>query len=161
MKKSAAAKKVVAALVVTTALVLPRMALAKTVTVSGQMGSWQGHSAYVAIYLTDAAGTYQSTLYVAGHNTRYYRELRTWYRGVAAAGQIDGVTGASVGSGRTFSVAVEIADALIDAGYEIHVDSASEHGAYYSAAIIVPLQQANSGQAFTGTGYVSSLTIQM
>ncbi len=154
-------KPLVAALAVTTALTVPRLAMAKSVTISGEMATWRGNAAYVAIYVTDAAGNYQSTLYVAGRNARYYRELRTWYRGVAAAGRLDGVTGASVGSGRTFSVSLDIADALIDAGYEIHVDSASEHGSYYSADIVIPLQQTNSGQAFSGAGYVSSLTVQM
>jgi len=154
-------KPLLAALAITTALTLPRVAMAKSVTISGEMATWRGHSAYIAIYVTDASGAYQTTLYVGGRHSRYYRELRTWYRGVAAAGQLDGVTGASVGSGRSFSVTLDIADALIDAGYEIHVDSASEHGSYYSAGIVIPLEQANSGQPFTGSGYVSSLTVQM
>ena len=36
------------------------------------------------------------------------------------------LSGASVGSGETLEVAVELEDALIDAGYEIRIDSAVE-----------------------------------
>lgn len=152
-------KKLLAALVVTTALLTPQLAFAKTVTISGQMANYQGRAAYFAIYVTDAAGVYQRTLYLAGTNARYYRELRTWARGVSSAGRLDGVTGASVGSGRTFSVTVDVADALIDAGYRIVVDSAVEHGQLFTANPTIPLVQASSGQTFTGTGYVGALTV--
>ena len=154
-------KKLLSALAVTTALLAPSLAMAKTVTISGQMASYQGHAAYFAIYITDAAGTYQRTLYVAGSNARYYRDLRTWARGVSTAGRLDSITGASVGSGRTFSVSVEIADALIDAGYQIRVDSAVEHGQFFSAAPTIPLATTSSGQTFTGNGYVGTLTVAM
>ncbi len=154
-------KKLLAALAVTTALLAPSVAMARTVTISGQMATYQGRAAYFAIYVTDAAGTLQSTLYVGGTNARYYRDLRTWARGVSALGRLDGITGASVGSGRSFSVSVEIADALIDAGYQIRVDSAVEHGQVFAATPTVPLAQTSSGQTFTGTGYVSALTVAM
>lgn len=154
-------KKILAALSVTTALLAPHIALARPVTLTGQMASWSGNEAYVAIYVTDTAGAYQTTLYVGGSKSRYYRDLRTWYRGVSEAGRLDGLTGASVGSGRSFSVTVEVADALIDAGYEIRVDSAVEHGQRYAATPAVPLAETSVGQTFTGSGYVAALTVTM
>ena len=154
-------KKLLAALVVTTALIAPQVAMARAVTISGQMATYRGPEAYFAIYVTDAAGTYQRTLYVAGTKTRYYRDLRTWARGVASVGRIDGITGASVGSGRTFSVSVEIADALVDAGYQIRIDSAVEHAQVFAADPTIPLARSSSGQTFAGSGYVAALTVDM
>ncbi len=153
--------KLLAALAVTTALFAPSLAMAKTVNISGQMANYQGQAAYLAIYVTDAAGTFQRTLYVGGTNARYYRDMRAWARGVATVGRLDGITGASVGSGRSFSVSVEIADALIDAGYQIRVDSAVENGQVFAATPTIPLAQSSSGQAFTGSGYVAALTVAM
>ena len=40
--------------------------------------------------------------------------------------EVDGITGASVGSGRTLEVSMDLADALFDAGYTLHVDAAAE-----------------------------------
>ena len=40
--------------------------------------------------------------------------------------QIDGITGASVGEGRSLKMTVDLADALIDAGYKLNVDAAAE-----------------------------------
>ncbi len=47
-------KKLLAALAVTTALLAPSVAMARTVTISGQMATYQGRAAYFAIYVTDA-----------------------------------------------------------------------------------------------------------
>ena len=73
--------------------------------------------------LTDANGAYQKTLWVAGKKAKYYKHLPGWARGGGtAAGQYDGVTGASVGSGETLTVSTDLADNLIDAGYQIRID---------------------------------------
>ena len=100
-------------------LALPALALApdaqaRPVTLTAQLRSYGGNGAYVAIYLTDAQGKFHSTLRVAGSKAKYYPHLRDWARGHAGeTARIDGVTGASVGSGQTLKVTVEIADALI------------------------------------------------
>ena len=52
-----------------------------------------------------------------------------------------------------------IADALIDAGYEVHVDSAVENGGEYSSDAVAPLTTAASGTPVDGVGYVSKLTV--
>lgn len=154
-------KKLIAALAVTTAILTPQLAIARTVTIDGTMASWRGNRAYFAIYVTDAAGAYRTTLYVAGSKSRYFRDMRSWYREVSNAGGIDGITGASVGSDGSFSIDVELADALIDAGYEVRVDSVVEHGNLYTATPTVPLSQDSSGQSFTGSGYIASLRVTM
>lgn len=148
-------------------LALPALALApraeaRTVALTTQMRPYGGNEAYLAIYLTDAQGRYHSTLRVAGAKTKYHRHLRDWARGRAAdTARIDGITGASVGSGQTLRASVEIADALIDAGYQIRIDSAVEDGRENPAEIIVPLTAAASGKPVAGRGYVAAFRFDM
>ncbi|MDR2880974.1 MAG: DUF2271 domain-containing protein, partial [Azoarcus sp.] len=120
-------KTATTAAVCLTLAMLATPALARPVTITTKMKPYGGDGAYLALYLTDAQGAYQGTLWVAGRKTKYWSHLSSWYRatGGAPAG-IDAITGASVGSGRTLTVTVELADALIDTGYQIRVDSAVE-----------------------------------
>lgn len=152
-------KKLTAILLLATAFSVPGLAYAKDATLAIQMSNYQGPPAYLAVYLTKPDGTYDSTLWVAGGHTKYYRHLRGWIRGVSANDRLDGITGASVGSGRTMQVGITIADALIDAGYTIHVDSAVEEGAENRDDVVIPLEQASSGKVVSGSGYVAALSV--
>ncbi|WP_417309672.1 DUF2271 domain-containing protein [Devosia sp.] len=148
------------ALLLGTALLAPSAAIAKDISVDVQMVRYSGNPAYLAVYVTNPDGSYNSTLWVSGTRTRYLRDLRQWAKGAAAAGvSLDGITGASVGGGQVLTVNTSIADSLIDAGYEVHVDSAVEHGGSYSSDAVVPLTSAENGQPVDGTGYVSHMTV--
>lgn len=148
-------------------LVLPALALApnaeaRPVTLTAQLRPYGGNGAYIAIYLTDAQGKFHSTLRVAGSKTKYYPHLRDWARGHAGeTARIDGVTGASVGSGQTLKVTVEIADALIDAGYQVRIDTAVEDGRDNPAEVVVPLTGAAAGRPVSGKGYVAAFRFDM
>ena len=144
------------------AIALPGLAQARPITLTTQLKNYGGNGAYLAIYVTDAAGQYKKTLWVAGRKTKYYRNLRDWARGSGMRpSEFDGVSGASVGSGRALKVTVDLADALIDAGYEIRVDSAVEDGRDNPADVRTPLTKAGAGKPSAGHGYVQSLTYQM
>lgn len=154
-------KKLAAILMLATALVAPAAAQAASVNISAQMTRYSGPEAYLAVYLTNLDGSYNSTLWVAGHKTRYYGSLRGWARAAAqdATLSLDGITGASAGSGSTMNISVNIADALIDAGYTIHVDSAVEHGGEYSDDAVIALT--SNAASVTGSGYIWSLSVSM
>jgi Predicted periplasmic protein (DUF2271) len=112
--------------------------------------------------LTDAQGKFHSTLRVSGRKVKYHSHLRDWSRGNASERRnIDGITGASVGSGQSLKVSVDVADALIDAGYQIRIDSSVENGRDYPADVVVPLTSANAGKPTSGKGYVQSFTFDM
>lgn len=144
------------------ALALPGVVHARPVVLTTQLQNYGGNGAYLAIYLTDAAGKYKKTLWVAGKKTKYYKHLSAWARGSGLnAQEFDGVSGASVGSGKALKVTVELADALINAGYEIRVDSAVEDGRDYPAEVRIPLTSAGAAKPAGGRGYVKSLTYQM
>lgn len=74
-------KKVLFSLGLVSALVLPALAQATPVTLTTQLKNYGGDGAYLAIYLTDAQGAYQKTLWVSGKKSKYYKNLRDWARG--------------------------------------------------------------------------------
>lgn len=153
--------KFTTALLLGTALVAPSAAFAKDITVDVKMARFGGYPAYAAVYITNPDGSYNSTLWVAGSKQRYLGALRQWAKGVSVAGvTLDGISGASVGGGKTLTVTSSIADSMIDAGYEVHVDTAVEEGGQYSSDAAAPLTTAAMGQPVDGTGYVGTLTVK-
>jgi hypothetical protein len=134
-------KKLAAMLMLATALATPGIALARDVTIDTTMVRYSGHAAYLAVYLTDPLGAYHSTLWVSGHKTKYYGTLRGWVQGVSRVGSVnlDGITGASVGGGETLTVHADLADTLIDAGYQVHIDTAVEDGGEFTDDAVVDL----------------------
>ncbi len=102
------------------------------------------------------------TLHVAGGKAKYYKHLADWSRlSGSDAKRLDGVTGASVGSGRTLKVTADLADALIDAGYEIRIDAAVEDMRDSPAEVRVPLSAASAGKPQAGKQYIQSATLQL
>jgi len=144
------------------ALALPALAHSRQVTLTAQLKNYGGDGAYLAAYLTDAKGAYVRTLWVAGGKAKYHKHLSDWSRLSAGdAKRLDGVSGASVGAGRALKVRAELADALIDAGYEIRIDAAAEDMRDSPSEIRVPLSAANAGKPQAGKQYIQSLTFQL
>lgn len=153
-------KTLASALAATTALVMPGLAEARQVTFETQLKAYGGAGAYVALYVTDAAGKYVGTLWMAGGSAKYYRHLSDWQRlSGGGAAEIDGITGASIGSGKTLRISLDLADAMIDAGYVVHVDTAVEDGRDNPSEIVAPLAADAAGKAVAGKGYVKSFKI--
>lgn len=155
-------KKIVASLCLAGAVALPGLACARPVVLTTQLQAYGGNGAYLALYLTDASGKYKKTLWVAGKKAKYYKHLRDWARGSGLdRTEFDGVSGASVGSGRSLKVTVELADALIDAGYEIRVDSSVEDQRDNPSDARLPLTTKGAGKPVAGRGYVKSLAYEL
>lgn len=147
-------------LAATAAFAVPTMAAAKQVTFETTLKSTGGNPAYAVLWVTDAAGAYKGTLWMAGDRVKYWRHLSDWHRATGGrAKDVDGITGASIGSGKTLKITVDIADALIDAGYVVHVDTAVEDGREYPSDVVAPLSAAQSGKPVAGKGYVKTLKV--
>jgi hypothetical protein len=141
---------------------LPILAHSRPVTLTAQLKNYGGDGAYLAAYLTDAKGAYVRTLWVAGGKAKYHKHLSDWSRLSSGDTQrLAGVTGASVGAGRALKVTADLADALIDAGYEIRIDAAAEDMRDSPSEIRVPLSAANAGKPLAGKQYIQSLTFQL
>ena len=157
--KPTSLSKLAVAMSLAGALVLPGLAQARTLTLNTQMQNYSGRDAYLAYYITDVNGQYHSTLWVAGKKAKYYKHLRDWAQGGGSKpAEFDGLTGASVGSGETLEVAVELEDALIDAGYEIRIDSAVEDKRDNRGEIKLPLTQQATTVNGGAQGYVDSFS---
>lgn len=150
-------KSLIAALAISTAMTVP--AFAKTVTMTTNMSQYGGRGAYIALYLTDAQGAFAGTVWMAGGKTRYYRHLTDWSR-LTGGGNIDvsAVTGPSVGSGQNATLSVDMADALFDAGYTLHMDAAAEEMRDSPNEIEVPLTTAGNGTTVLGKNYIADFT---
>ena len=113
-------KSLFAALAVTTALGFPAAAMAKPVTFTTTLKDYGGNGAYLALYVTDKNGAYAGSLWMAGGKSKYYKHLLNWARGSGGKrSEYDGMTGASVTSGASLTITVDIDDTLIDAGYRV------------------------------------------
>lgn len=152
-------KTLVSGLALTTALALPGLASARPVTLTTTLKNYGGDGAYLALYLTAPSGAHVRTLWVAGEKSKYHKHLTDWYRATGGSrAQIDGITGASVGEGRSLKVTVELADALFDAGYKLNVDAAAEDMRDSPRDVSVPLTKAGAGKPTAGRRYVAGFT---
>ena len=152
-------KSLIAALALSTALVIPGLALAHPVTLTANMADYGGRGAYLAIYVTDASGAYAGSLWMAGGKSKYYRHLIDWAQFTGGdPAQVDGITGASVGSGQKLELSMDLADALFDAGYTLHIDAAAEDMRESPNEIAVPLTTAGAGTPVSGRRYIADFT---
>ena len=82
---------------------LPAISQAREINLSTTLQEYRGNEAYLAIYVTDAQGAYQRTLWVAGKKAKYYRHLRDWAQGGGnRPAEFDGLTGETRADGSTF-----------------------------------------------------------
>ncbi len=152
-------------LALTTAIaasMLPALAAARPVTLTTTLKNYGGGGAYLVLYVTDAKGVYQGTLWMAGTHGKFYRYLKQWFRATRGnLAEVNGITGASVGSGRSFSIKLDLSDALFDAGYKLHIDAAAENFRESPSDVVVPLTKAGAGKPVRGRAFVKSFTYSM
>jgi hypothetical protein len=161
-RRSSPMKSLLATLALTTALTLPGLAMARPVTLTTILNNYGGDAAYLAFYVTDASGAYARSLWMAGGKSKYYKHLSDWHRATAGdMGQVNGITGASVGSGRTLEVTLDLADALFDAGYTLHIDAAVEDMRDSPNEVAVPLTTDGAGGTVNGRRYIADFTYDM
>ncbi|MGD9507814.1 MAG: DUF2271 domain-containing protein [Geminicoccaceae bacterium] len=152
-------KSLLAALALTTALTVPGYAMARPVTLTTTLNDYGGNGAYLALYVTDASGKYAGSLWMAGGKSKYYQHLADWYRATNGdTAQVNGITGASVGAGRALKITLDLADALFDAGYTLHIDAAVENMRDSPNEVAVPLTSTGADQPVKGRRYVASFT---
>lgn len=144
-------------LYVALAMLMSLSVQAKEITFTTQLNSYQGDGAYLAIYLTDTAGVYKRTLWIAGGKSKHYKHLSDWAKGSKMdRAEYDGLTGASINSGQTLVCVINVDDALLDSGYQLRVDTAVEDLSEHPADIITPFTTTSVGKVVKGTGYVHS-----
>ena len=82
-----------------------------------------------------------------------------WARGSGLrTSEYDGISGASVTSGKTLTVSLELADTYIDTGFQLRVDSSVEDMRDNRNDVVVPLTSEGAGKPVNGNGYVKTFT---
>jgi len=161
MKVTAPMKLALKAALVATALSLAVPVAARTMRIRVHLKRYSGRRAYLAVYITDRRGRYVTTAYAAGRHTRFFEHLRRWYSMVRRSHRgIDGSTGASVGSGRSFSTAFNIPSKMLNSGYKLKIESAVEGHWYYSRDVTIPLSSRYNGKYVRGHGYVKTAIVK-
>ncbi len=155
-------KSLLTVLALSTALTAPALAIAKPVTLITNMNQYGGDGAYLALYVTDAQGAYMGSLWMAGGKSKYYEHLSDWHRATAGnLAEINGITGASVGAGRQLKITLDLADAMFDAGYVLHIDASVEDMRDSPSEVTVPLTTTGAGQPVAGRRYIRDFTYDM
>lgn len=152
-------KKVFVVLGLALAVAFSATTSAREVTFTTQLSDYRGDGAYLAIYLTDSKGAYQGTVWIAGQDSDYYKHLRGWARGSRMdRAEYDGLTGASITSGRTLKMTLNLDDSLIDSGHQVRVDTSVEDMRDNRADVVTPLTTDGAGKTVSGRGYVKSFS---
>jgi hypothetical protein len=152
-------KNLAMTLCLVSAALLCTQASAREIVLTTEMQNYGGDGAYLAIYLTNTEGQYQNTLWIAGQKSKYYKHLSGWARGSGLRNsEYDGLSGASVTSGKTLTVTFDLADTYIDSGFQIRVDSAVEDMRDSRNDVVVPLTSEGAGKPVTGRSYVKAFT---
>jgi len=155
-------KPLLATLALGTALTLPAVATARPMTLTTTLDSYGGNGAYLALYVTDASGAYLGSLWMAGKKSKYYKHLNDWHRATGGdTAEVDGITGASVGAGRTLEITLDLADAIFDAGYTLHIDAAVEDMRDSPNEVAVPLTTRGADTAVRGRRYIANFAYDM
>jgi len=143
----------------TFAIAMPAIALSRPVSFTTELSNYGGNGAYLARYLTDMNGKYKQTLWVSGKKVKYYKHLADWARGSGMKpAEYDGMTGASVLSGTTLKLTLDVDDSLIDAGYQVRIDTAVEDKRDNRADVVAPLTTEGANKTIAGKGYVKAFS---
>lgn len=149
--------KIFSILTIAVALVMSTFVQAQEITFTTTLKNYDGKNAYLAMYLTDADGGYQQTLWVSGNVKKYYRQLSGWARASGLkSSEYDGRTGATVQSGSAHTITLDVDNSLIDSGYQIRIDSAIEHKRSGRDEVVVDLTTEGVGKSTKGNTYVES-----
>lgn len=71
---------------------------------------------------------------------------------------MDRITGASISAGRSLELTMDLADALFDAGYTLHIDAAAEDMRDSPEEVAVPQTTTGTDTAVQGRRYVADFT---
>lgn len=129
-----------------------------------QLKNYQGEGAYVIVSLVNSKGEYVETLRVLGDDHEWYPDLKTWYAyrdNNRHQPRLDGVTGATIGSGERSVVAFSIDKKYIDQGYTLRFETAVEDKNYHSKDVVVQLtsEQLKLGKYEGKDGYIRQVRL--
>jgi len=129
-----------------------------------QLKNYQGEGAYIIVSVVNSKGEYVETLRVLGDDHEWYPDLKTWYayrEKNRHQPRLDGVTGATIGSGERSVVAFSIDKKYIDQEYTLRFETAVEDKSYHSKDVVVQLtsEQLKLGKYEGKDGYIRQVRL--
>ncbi|PWH86722.1 DUF2271 domain-containing protein [Brumimicrobium oceani] len=107
-----------------------------------QLKNYQGEGAYIIVSVIDAEDKYVETLRVLGDDHEWYPDLESWHnfrKKNRHQPRLDGVTGATIGSGERSVINFKIDPKYIDKGYSLRFETAVEDKSYHVKDVVVEL----------------------
>lgn len=154
-------KKLAKILLISTAIWLPQMAEARTVSFDLTVKNYTGPGAYVVVYITRPDNKLHSTIWLNSKEEKYLPALLGWHRHAIRQGlRIDGFSGASLGAGKSVKFKANIPDSLIDSGFKIQVDAAAEDQGMAAKDVSIPLSSQSVSTAGK-RGFITSFSMKM
>jgi hypothetical protein len=129
-----------------------------------QLKNYEGKAAYVIVSLVDSNDEYVETLRVLGDDHEWYPDIITWHefrKKKRHQPRLDGVTGATIGSGERSVIAFTIDQKYIDKGYTLRFETAVEDKKYHSKDVVVQLtsDQLKLGKHDGKDGYIRQVRL--
>jgi len=129
-----------------------------------QLKNYQGEGAYIAVSVVDSKGEYIETLRVLGDDHEWYPDITAWYAfrdKNRHQPRLDGVTGATIGSGERSVVSFKIDSKYIDKGYTLRFETAVEDKSYHTKDVVVQLnrEQLKLGKYEGKDGYIRQVRL--
>lgn len=129
-----------------------------------QLKNYQGEGAYVIVSVVNAEGEYIETLRVLGDDHEWYPDLKAWhaYREKNRfQPRLDGVTGATIGSGERSVITFSIDEKYIDNKYSLRFETAVEDKSYHSKDVVVDLstEQLKRGNYEGSEGFIRQIRL--
>ncbi len=137
------------------ALIAATPVLATEVRVQIQFEDYTGEAAYFALFLANADGRYQRTLWISGTKQKYQEDMGRWWRYAGRSDEdFDAVTGASTAAGGRVLVRTELSEEELSSGYQLVVDTAVEDQRVVAPDVVAVLSDELQGEKTPGTDYV-------
>ena len=129
-----------------------------------QLKNYQGEGAYVIVSVVDSKGEYVETLRVLGDDHEWYPDLKSWYafrEKKRHQPRLDGVTGATIGSGERSVIAFKIDQKYIGNGHSLRFETAVEDKSYHTKDVVVQLtsEQLKLGNYEGKGGYIRQVRL--
>lgn len=129
-----------------------------------QLKNYQGEGAYIVVSVVNSKGEYVETLRVLGDDHEWYPDIKSWYayrEKNRHQPRLDGVTGATIGSGERSVVSLKIDSKYINQGYSLRFETAVEDKNYHMKDVVIELtsEQLKIGNYNGKDGYIRQVKL--
>jgi len=114
----------------------------------------------------DENDKYLKTLHVLGEDKTWFFDMRLFWANLKSNGligddayysHVDGITGPTIGGGKSLVVPLLLNKSEIDKGYKILFETAVEDKGYFKSDITFELTEKSLNDTYEGSGFIKSV----